>query len=832
MNSSRSLLVSAVRTANVSSSAPRRPRLLALLAGLALAQAACVEKPRVGLPCAVDADCQEKGESFPSSGYLCEEDACAQGSAHTAPAAVAISFDVTPAATTAGVAVAATVTATNKNHNPKAGFTGPVTLSAMVGALPASVSPTSVNLVDGVAKGVQVTITTAGVVAVTASVTGATSAPAAIISVAPGAPAGLSVAAANTPSAQAGVKFAGKVYYTDSHGNVAAGVARTVTFGTPDDTNAATSPSSVQFAIGDGAKAFEVAFAKPLVASHITATDGTLTAPPLSVQVVPGPVASFTLVAPAVVTSGEAFTATSTAFDAKGNPAVNYSGTLHFTSGDAQAAVPGNQTVPVTAQGVLAMAGFVLKTLGTQSVTVADASNPAASGSASVKVAPVPVACSISAAPTAAPGSVGNVASTVAVAGMTYQWTVNGAAVSPVPAAPGNQISFTAGAAGTTLTLGCTAVNEAGKASSPVMKTVVVGLPALAISVPAIVTAGDSVAASVPAASGRTYAWMVKDGSGATVASGAGSTSGGSNTFMFTAPGATTLTISYVETDTGSSATGQGSTSVAVAPLPVPPVLTAPANATANQSGLAASVSNANGALTYNWSITGGTFSGGGTTATGTSVTFSVGASGSAVLSCVAVNAANKQSAAGTATVPIGPQVQAPSFVTVCPLFVTVGDTGIALGITARSGFTYQWTPPAGFTLNNGATGTTVNGVNSAVFDAGGASQTVNFSVVEKSVVTGATSGASACAVNVVAAPVVTGFTTSATGPLAVNATTTLTATFSGGTGVIDNGVTGSITSGSAVLTQSLKESTTFTLVVTNTALRNAVWVPAVKWAA
>ena len=68
-------------------------------------------------------------------------------------------------------------------------------------------------------------------------------------------------------------------------------------------------------------------------------------------------------------TAGTAFNITVTALDASGQPVANYSGTVHFTSSDAQAVLPASSTIT---NGV-GTSSVTLKTAGPQSVTATGA---------------------------------------------------------------------------------------------------------------------------------------------------------------------------------------------------------------------------------------------------------------------------------------------------------------------------------------------------------------------------------------------------------------------------------------------------------------------------
>ncbi len=100
--------------------------------------------------------------------------------------------------------------------------------------------------------------------------------------------------------------------------------------------------------------------------------------------------------------------------------------------------------------------------------------------------------------------------------------------------------------------------------------------------------------------------------------------------------------------DAVSSKTAQAM--VSVASPPPAPVISAPASARPNQTGLTASVAS-HGGSRYNWSVSNGTITAG----QGTSrITFTAGAKGSVTLSVTEISAAGCVSPAGTSTVTIG----------------------------------------------------------------------------------------------------------------------------------------------------------------------------------
>src|SRR4029453_6819004 len=77
-----------------------------------------------------------------------------------------------------------------------------------------------------------------------------------------------------------------------------------------------------------------------------------------------------------------------TAYDAYGNLATNYAGTVHFTSSDGLALLPGDYTFTQYDYGTGEFYA-VLQTVGTQSITVADIAAPSVTGTeAGIRVNP------------------------------------------------------------------------------------------------------------------------------------------------------------------------------------------------------------------------------------------------------------------------------------------------------------------------------------------------------------------------------------------------------------------------------------------------------------
>src|SRR5262249_22719402 len=84
----------------------------------------------------------------------------------------------------------------------------------------------------------------------------------------------------------------------------------------------------------------------------------------------------FMVNAPSSTTAGNGFLFTVTALDVNNNTVSSYTGTVHFSSGDGQASLPGNTTLT---NGV-GMFMATLKTSGSQTITATDASNSLITG--------------------------------------------------------------------------------------------------------------------------------------------------------------------------------------------------------------------------------------------------------------------------------------------------------------------------------------------------------------------------------------------------------------------------------------------------------------------
>ncbi len=190
---------------------------------------------------------------------------------------------------------------------------------------------------------------------------------------------------------QAGVAGNLTVTAVDGSGATVAGYRGTIHF-TSSDTQATLPPDYTFTAADNGTHTFS-ANLKSAGSQSIIATDtatGTI-AGAQSVTVQPN-VASILRVAgfPTSIQAGVAGNFTVTALDEFGNTATSYQGTIHFTSSDSQAVLPGNYTFTAADNGVHTFSA-TLKSAGSQSIVATDTATSTIAGSQTVTVQPVSV---------------------------------------------------------------------------------------------------------------------------------------------------------------------------------------------------------------------------------------------------------------------------------------------------------------------------------------------------------------------------------------------------------------------------------------------------------
>ncbi len=172
----------------------------------------------------------------------------------------------------------------------------------------------------------------------------------------------------------AGVAHTVTVTAFDAFGNVATNYGGTVTFASTDPQ--AVLPASYTFTTADAGTHTFTATLKTAGTQTISLADSanSLSAAQTGIVVTVAAASSILVTGyPATATAGVAQTVTVTAFDAFGNVATNYSGTVTFTSSDPQAALPTAYTFTAADQGTHTFS-VALKTAGIQTLTVSDGS--------------------------------------------------------------------------------------------------------------------------------------------------------------------------------------------------------------------------------------------------------------------------------------------------------------------------------------------------------------------------------------------------------------------------------------------------------------------------
>ncbi|MBI1752337.1 MAG: SUMF1/EgtB/PvdO family nonheme iron enzyme, partial [Acidobacteria bacterium] len=321
------------------------------------------------------------------------------------------------------------------------------------------------------------------------------------------------------------------------------------------------------------------------------------------------------------------------------------------------------------------------------------------------------------------------------------------------------------------------------------------------VTVPANVTASKAgpTASVVAQGTGSTYTWTLSNGG--TITAGQGT-----RTITWTAPASGTVTASCTVANALGDAAPAGTANSTVVAAATQPTVTVPANVTASKPGLTASVVAQAAGSTYTWSLSGGSITAGQGTRT---ITWTAPASGTVTASCTVANVAGDAAAAGTANSTVVAAATQPT-VTV-PANVTASKPGLTASVVAQAaGSTYTWS------LSNGGIITAGQGTDAITWTAP-ASGTVTASCTVANVAGDAAAAGTADS-TVVAAPHITSFSPVAS-RIVLGGTASLTATFTGGTGSVNQSVGTILGDATPASTLALSTTTVFTLTVTNAAM-------------
>jgi beta-lactamase superfamily II metal-dependent hydrolase/fibronectin type 3 domain-containing protein/DNA/RNA endonuclease YhcR with UshA esterase domain len=218
----------------------------------------------------------------------------------------------------------------------------------------------------------------------------------------------------------------------------------------------------------------------------------------VSVNVLPGLAAQFSLSAPSSAAPGTPFNLTLTAYDASNHVASTYTGTIHFTSSSA-GTLPSDYTFTSGDNGAHTFS-FALTGGGTQSITATDTTDSSITGTTTISILCTPPSAAITAPASVLVGSSANASVADAGAGATYQWSATNATI--VTGSGTSAIQFTPTATSGTVTLAVTVTNASG-CSDTKSATVAIGTPPAAthfsVTAPATVTAGTPFSVTVTA---------------------------------------------------------------------------------------------------------------------------------------------------------------------------------------------------------------------------------------------------------------------------------------------------------------------------------------------
>jgi hypothetical protein len=289
-------------------------------------------------------------------------------------AAAATHFAVSgPSSATAGTSFNFTVKALDAYNNTATGYAGTVhfTSSDAQATLPANSS-----LSSGMGT-LSATLKTAGSQTLTAtdtitsSITGVSSG----IAVSPAAASHFSMSA--LASATAGTAFNFTVKALDAYNNTATGYAGTVHFTSSDGQASLPANGGLSAGAGTFSATLKTAGSQTLTATDTATTSLTGTSGAISISAAAATHLGVTT--PASATAGAAVSITVKALDAYNNTATSYAGTVHFTSSDGQASLPGNSGL----SGGVGTFSATLKTAANQTLTATDTATSTITGTSS-----------------------------------------------------------------------------------------------------------------------------------------------------------------------------------------------------------------------------------------------------------------------------------------------------------------------------------------------------------------------------------------------------------------------------------------------------------------
>jgi autotransporter-associated beta strand protein len=299
-------------------------------------------------------------------------------------AAAAVSLTVSaPATKVAGSPFIFTVSARDSFGNVATSYRGTV---AITSSDPQAFLPSNYTFTSGTASFAAVLITEGNQSLTATDIANTVTPGSATVNVMPAVFSQLGIGAPATTAANAG--FSITVSAEDRFGNLVTSYSGTVVFTSSD--HSATLPAAYTFGAGDaGTHTFSGVILDTAGSQTVSVNDKVKTGIKTSATVIVSPLAAthFKVVLTGPFTAGVPFTVQVTALDSFNNVAVGYTGTVHFTSSDNQATLPGNYVFTTDDNGVQTLAqSTIFRTSGSQTLTATDTVASSITGSATTTV--------------------------------------------------------------------------------------------------------------------------------------------------------------------------------------------------------------------------------------------------------------------------------------------------------------------------------------------------------------------------------------------------------------------------------------------------------------
>ena len=286
------------------------------------------------------------------------------GAAVNQPGQAATHFSISAqASSNVGTAFNFTVTALDASNNVAAKYAGTVQVTST--DLQAVLSPPRSTLVNGIGT-FSATMNTAGGQTITATDTVAAAIRGTSASIDVSASLGPHFSVTAPANDTAGSSFNFTITALDGANDVLPSYSGTVSFTSSDSQASLPVNSMLTSGTGSFSATMKTAGSQVIIAADTVTASMTGTSNPINVS--PAGTTHFSVLAPAYVNAGTAFQLDVSALDAWNNVASAYSGMVHFTSSDGDAALPADSGFA----GGTGVFSVTLNTLGAQTVTATD----------------------------------------------------------------------------------------------------------------------------------------------------------------------------------------------------------------------------------------------------------------------------------------------------------------------------------------------------------------------------------------------------------------------------------------------------------------------------